>query len=744
MSKIGVRLPLVPVCLLAVTTTCPAQEKTNASQQQLEEIVVTATKREEFVREIPASIAAFQGGQLEEQAVTSQEELFRLVPGVNLQPAPIDTTRIIVRGIAPAPKGALNQTTQVMVGDVPFVDNYAPRSLPDPLPFDLRAVEVLKGPQGTIFGSGSLNGTVRYIYEPPQYGAFGARYLVDYTSIDKGDSDFTVAGMLNMPVGENFAVRVVGNTGTQPGYNDNLTLGKKDVNSRDQDAARILLGWRPNEQWEVNLNYSWEDSFRHGSSVSNNRDGRYENTNQRIEGFFKYRYSIGELNIRRHFEGFDLVSVTGLLSTDSSKEEDTTGSIVGDMDPALTGGYRQAARDPAVSTEALTQELRLVSSNDASPWRWVVGVNYSDQEARGSSVLENFSDTGISPLPPFFPLSFTDPFISLSWDMDIKELAAFGDVSRQFFDDRLEVSLGGRYYKLETGGVASNQGTLIQFTSGSPLVVNQGTLKEEDFNPKVSLTWRPTDSVMAYTTVSRGFRLGGVQSGWAGAAATESLPPFVKSDWLWNYEVGLRTEWLDNSLQTDVAAYHIDWKNAQYTHSDPGRGAFFTDNVGEVKGDGVEVAIRYLPVRGLSINLSSAWTDITTAVDFPVPGGTVPTGTQWPGSFKWQHAASVNYSTDVGSATLNGGVTYTFLDGGVSSLVNQLSNDIGYESVDLQLGMKLLDSAWMPEVSLVVQNLFNDTGLFGNLTDPSLTGAPYTYVTYIQPRTYVLRLSRSF
>lgn len=756
MSKLSIYSPVLPVFLLGAAVPCLAQENSDAQNSGIPEIIVTATKREQSLREIPASIAALTGNQLEKQAITSQEALVRLVPGVVLQVQPADTNRIIVRGVSPAPKGAPNQTTQVMFGDVPFVDNYAPRFVPDPLPFDIRTVEILKGPQGTLFGSGSLNGTVRYIYNQPEYGVFSAQYMGEYTAIHEGDGDFLVAGTVNVPLGENVALRATGYTGRNPGYNDNTTPGheEKDINWRDRDAIRVSLGLSPSDAWDVRLSYSYEKSLRNGSSVSNNLNGDYTNSNLQLNGFYKYDYSVGELNIRRGFDAFDLIAVTGLVRSHSSKDEDLTASILGDTPPSATGGFINVGKDRGIRTNVLTQEVRLVSNDTKSPWKWVVGANYSREKARGIATLENFSDTGVLPAvipPPFnFYFLFNEPFIRLNWDIKIEELAAFADISRQFFDNKLEVSVGGRYYRFKTKGTSLNQGNLIELTNFAPpgsglQILNQADRVEDGFNPKASITWRPVRSIMAYAAVSRGFRLGGVQSGWSGFGATEPPPQYVESDWLWNYEAGLRTSWWDNRLHLDVSAYHLDWKNAQFTHSDPTRGAFFTDNIGAVKGDGIEGAIQIEPVRGLSLGASTAYSDIKTAVDFTSVGITVPRGTQWPGSFKWQHAVSVNYSTEVNGLGFDGGASYTSLSGGVAdSLFKTGSNHIGYKILDAHLGVRFLRSKWLPDVSLSVRNLFNNHGLAANLTDGSLAGVPYNFVTYVQPRTFVLRLTKSY
>lgn len=757
---------MVPVLLLGATATCLGQENPDPSPPativtQLQPIIVTATKRRAPLREIPETIDYLPGSQIQSQAITSQRQLVRLTPGVTWANAADDTSRIIIRGVAPGSKGELNNTTKVMFGDIPFENSYAPRFTPDPLPFDLKDVEVMQGPQGTLFGSGSLNGTVRYVFQPAEYKVFRAKYMLRSTSIDYGGTGFTEAGGVNIPIGGKLAIRVVGNHVVDPGYNDDLTpvpptytstLNLKNYNWRHKDGARVLIGWRPNARWEVNLHFIWEKSDANGSSVVNNLNGVFQNTNQRFVGFYKYHYSIGGLKITRHFADFNVVSVTSLQSSHESHAQDLTASIVGDANPATTGGYVNVAQDPGVNTRAVTQEIRFVSTDTGSPWQWVAGVNYAHQTAKGSSDEVNFSDTGIPPaaLGPFAPyVSFREKFISAVWNVKITELAAFAHVTRAFFGNELKFSLGGRFYHYRSAGQESNSGTLIELTNfqlpGSGLVItNSGTLNQNGFNPMASVTWQPSDSVMAFATISRGFRLGGIQSGWSGFGATQAPPKFVKSDYLWNYEAGLRTTWLHNTLHADITGFHYNWKNAQYTESIPSKGAFYTTNVGAVTGNGFQAALRYLlPIHGLSVNASGAYTDVKTAVGFPTALGTVPSGTQWPGSFTWQTATSLNYSTAIDRVGLDGALIYTTLSGGASPFGNR-PQGLGYREWNAQLGVNLFDSDWFPKVTLIVRNLTNDKGIVDNLNDGSLTGAPYTYVTYVQPRTFVVQLTKSF
>lgn len=766
MRKAPIRFVLVPVFLCVTTVTCFAKTALNQQSKlrhavELHTIEVTATKIKEPLREVPETINYLPGRQLEAQAITSQKELVRLSPGVTWGNAADDTSRIIIRGVSPGTKGELNNTTQVLFGDVPFQNEYAPRFEPDPMPFDLKSVEVLQGPQGTIFGSGSLNGTVRYVFQPPKYDAFRAKYLFRATSVDYGGTGFTEAGMVNIPMGKKFAMRVVGSHVVDPGYNDNQTpippsytstLNLKDYNWQHRNGARVLLGWRPNSKWNINLNFIWQSSDSNGSSVDNNLNGVFENTNQRFIGYYKYHYSIGELKIKRRLPGFNVISVTSIQSSHETKASDLTASIVGDASPMSTGGYVEVAKDPGVDTRAVTQEIRFVSNDMSSPWRWVAGANYAHEKSTGSSVELNFSDTGVPPatLGPFAPyISFSEPFISAAWNVKITELAAFAHVSRRFFGNQLKVSLGGRFYHYKSSGMESNSGTLIELTNFQPpgsglRITNAGTLNQNGFSPMASVTWQPTKTIIAYATISKGFRLGGVQSGWSGFAATQPAPKFVKSDHLWNYEVGLRTTWLNNTLHADITGFHYNWSNAQYTESIPSKGAFYTTNVGAVTGNGFQAKIRYLlPVRGLSINSSAAYTNVKTAIGFPTALGTVPSGTQWPGSFRWQTASNVNYSRAFNGFSIDGAVTYMTLNGGAPPFGDP-KQGLGYRQWDAHLGVQFLDESWLPNITLIVRNLTNDKGLVDNLNDPSLTGAPYTYVTYVQPRTFVVQLTKSF
>lgn len=734
-------------------------------------IVVTANKREQLLRDVPASIAAFDSDQLEKQAITSTDELVRLVPGVVLQSAQADTNRIIFRGISPASKGAPNQTSQVMFGDVPFIMNYAPRFLPDPLPFDISSVEVLKGPQGTLFGSGSLNGSVRYIYNDPEIGRLGGAYMGRLTAIEDGDADFLVAGMVNVPLGDIAAVRVSGYTGRDPGYIDNITPGfeEKDINWRDRDAIRGAVTVRPSDRFDATLSYLYEESYRNGTPVSDNFNGEYTNSNLQLTGFDRYDYSVGELEMAYHFDNFDLVSITGLIDTSAAKVQDLTPSIIGNTTPAASGGYINAAIDRGVKTDVFFQEIRLVSTDSSSPFSWVVGVNYSREKSEGVSTLENFSATNTIPpqIPPPFGLgyvSLTDDFVRLQWDIEIEEISAFADVTYKLFDDKLELSVGGRYYRYDTVGVTTNQGGLIELTNGqlpndfNPgprfVVTNSADQSEDGFNPKASITFRPNDSIMAYVSASRGFRLGGIQSGWSGAPLIPGIPApqppqYVESDYLWNYEAGIRTSMVDDRLLFDVSAYHLEWKNAQFTVSDPVAGAFFTDNIAQVEGDGVEVSVVMIPTPGLTFSASTAYSDIRTASDITtITLGTAPAGTQWPGSFEWQTAVSLDYDGNIGDLGFKAGTSYTSLSGGASDdlfkVAAGVNNDISYQIVNAYLGIQLDDVPSSPQLMLTVRNLFNDKSFAANLTDASIAGIPYDYVTYVQPRSFVLTLSGSF
>jgi len=710
---------------------------------QLEEVVVTATKREQTVREIPASIVALSGDRLEQQGAQSVEDFARLVPGVNLTTPGDSAMRITIRGIAA--EAGTNPTAGLLFGDVSFSDAYLPRVTLDPNPFDLASVEVLKGPQGTLFGAGALNGAIRYVPMAPEYGQWQAKYFADYTSLQDGGNGATLGAALNVPLGEKVALRVVGLDRTAPGWVDNLITGRKDVNSVHQGAGRAGLSYEPTDRLEVRLTYAWQKTDLDDLPVTDNRNGDLTVSNKPRASPSKRAYDLTSLSLRDELDWAAFVSETAYVRKRSANFVDASSRV--ELPPPFPQEPLEAQLTQTHSA-TWSQELRLVSvDSPQSAWRWVAGVFGSHQHITqatqvplGDPTLDpTITATLLGPIGSAW-FAFGQPhLVDASQDVTIKELAAFGDVTRKF-GSAWELSVGGRLYKTTSGGSSTQQGLLLLLGGfNPPQHTLTGEVRENGFSPKASLLWHATDHVIGYGAISRGFRIGGIQPYFSTPGAPTAAPETFKSDTIWNYELGARTDWLERTLRFDLTGFYEKWKDPQTLVFSPGQLLPYLDNVGGVTSKGAESTLQYLfPLQGLSLTASATYTHTATTEALIANGQAIPAGSVWPLSPKWQTATQLSYQREVGEWNLGASVTHSFIGKAIYGL-SQPDRVFGYQQWDVQVSVASIEARWLPELTFTVNNLGDVRGISNAFHDVT-----YNDVTYIQPRSYSLRLSGKF
>lgn len=737
-------LPTIPVQVSEKAEPLPAPQK-DAQATQLENIVVTSTKRAKSVREIPASIDALRGEDLERQGVQNVEDIARLVPGVNVTQPGDNAQRITIRGIAGQP--STNATTGVLFGDISFTDAYLPRVNLDPNPFDLRSVEVLKGPQGTLFGAGALNGAIRYVPQPPVLGQWETKYFVQYTKLSEGGLDPIFGAALNMPIGrdDHTALRLVGIHRKSPGWIDNLQTGVKDANVVDQNGVRAILGWAPGDGWSSQFTYAWQDTSSPDTTVADNANGNLVAANRPRGSPSHNVYHFGDLRLSYDFSWARFISETGYIHKSAENFFDATSRA-----PEVSGVSQPIIAQVDWSySNTLSQEFRLQSLDDPNAnWQWATGIFGWHQHLLYHLDLP-VETAGI----PLFPgvdllgLTTADGKLSaatLQTNATVREYAYFFDVTRRLWSD-WELSFGGRLYRTTSGGRADQEAALLVAVNQQPDKTIVGTLHEQGFNPKASLLWRATHDILTYVAASKGFRVGGVQPGYNPFG--NPPPDFFKSDTLWNYEAGLRTQWLHNTLHFDVTGYFVQWKNPQTFQLAPSGVGTYLDNVGGAKGRGVEAAFQYRAPFGLLLNLAGAWNDTVTTKPFisaesnATQTVTVPPGTQWPFAPHWQTNTSIVQLLPIGNWIGSLGVSHLYL----SRARNNLSNSqnfyvFGFQQWDAQIGLSNPAIRWLPELSLVGNNLTDVRGITNYWTNNSYV----TDVTYIRPRAVTLRLSGHF
>lgn len=703
---------------------------------QLEEIVVTATKREQSVREIPVSISALTGKALEDLGSHKLKDFIQLVPGMNTQDEIAGVPRkLSVRGVGP--DTSTNQTVGVVFGDMPLTDPYGSYTIVDPDPWDLATVEVLKGPQGSLFGATSLGGLIRYVPNAPKLGSWEGRLSGDWVSISHGEAAPSYSGMLNVPLGESFALRVSGSLQNQPGVLDIDTPGRVEDNVDDVDnfAGRAIALWQPLD--ELTLNLSYMRSQREGDELgyTTNDQGQPRNESP-APSPYKNGFNATALDVRYDFDWAQLVSVSGYQQKFNHNDADTSYLVR----PAAMLGIRSVHAKRSVETEGFMQELRLVSNGDG-PWTWLGGVYFSDYEANIKSNLYVDLSLGIPALEALLPLlqSLGLPLIDAEGlratdtgfrPLLAEEKAVFGEVSRSFGSD-WTLTLGGRYYQTAVEGTP--------YANGEPS--DSQTQESQGFSPKIALTWRPSDELMIYGNISRGFQFGGFN-----LSNVAPVPLTYESSTLWNYEIGLRSDWLERTLRFDITAFYLDWTKPQVNQAnrvspiDP-----YIANVGSARSVGVESTLHYLtPLDGLSLEVSGSWIEAVTTEDFDSTQGMVPKGTEMPSSPKLQATATIGYQHAFGSWQTQASLIGTH-QGKAWNNINHSAEVGGYELLHFNFGVSRPDLSFMPSLSVGVNNIFDtyalSAALGGSDLEAALVGRPLVYTT---PRTLRLNLSFGF
>jgi iron complex outermembrane receptor protein len=740
-TSASAELPTIPVSPDAPTE--PAPERAS-SPQQIEEVIVSATKRDQALREIPASITALKGDNLERSGARGVEDIARLVPGVTFSDDTINASKVTIRGISTTTLG--NPTTGTLFGDVSFTDAYLPRVTLDPNPFDMQTVEVLKGPQGTLFGSAALNGAVRYVPQPPKFGEYETRWFAQYSLVDHGDGAPTYGAAINLPFGDDLAVRGMAFKRESPGWIDNERTGEHNVNSLSQQGARGIIGWRPDDVLDVRFSYVWQQTNVDDSPVSDGDDGSLSRSSTTHPSTSDSQYKLADLVLRYSLDEIDVVSDSAWVGKSAHKQSDVSSDLTGGATPYVL-------LDDISDTQTYSQELRLVSTDSASPWRWVTGVFGSRQDLHFVPAYSTPLVPGLDVASQLAALGLTGNgavvtdqglnILRVQTDAKVEDLALFGDVTRRVSDDAVELSVGGRLYRTQSNGRVVQDGALV-LTEGQVQAVNQGKITDEGFNPKASALWHVNNDVNVYAAISKGFRTGGLQPGFTTPLSAKQAPDRFKSDTLWNYELGTRTQWLDRTLQFDATAFYIDWKDPQTLLADSVLHLPYLDNVGRVTSVGVETATRWLPtfLPGLSINASGAWIHTETAEAFEgQTGATIPKGTPFPYTARWQTATTVAYTHAFGNWKAGTSVTHTFISKAYADLEKTLPL-FDYQQWDLQWNLVNPSIVWLPEASVTLSNLTDERGV-ANASEGGLL-IRVQKSTYIQPRALLLRLSGSF
>ncbi|KDA01146.1 TonB-dependent receptor [Hyphomonas oceanitis SCH89] len=601
----------------------PGDEATNDStvdESRQDTIIVTSTRRAESLQDVPLAVTAFQQEAMSEKGIVSYDGLARETPGIVLNQPTANFNTITTRGIATNGYGAnLQAATAIYINELPISSN-GNSTILDPTLFDVERVEVLRGPQGTLFGANSLSGAVRILTKQPNPNKFEAAALVDLGVTDGDAVRQRYNGMVNMPLVEDqLALRVVGFYRDEDGWVDNIGTGIEGANSLKAVGGRAHLLWEPTSNFDVGLLIIREDNEPADSALTNPDRGDFIRKTDRPDLF---QSDMTSYNLTANWD-MDFATLT--TSSNYSKID---GKFIVDLAGTFGGGI-PFALDAVGHDENFVQEVRL-SSADGGNWDWIVGGFYFnkrrdiDYDYRSS---QEFLDTrGLTGLPDEYYYRFKGYF-------DAIESAAFGELTYHF-SDKLWATGGLRYTETSVqshtlgGGYNSNYLTaaLLGLTNTAltitPVTAADGLEVEADnVSYKGSLSYKPMDNLTTYASISTGFRspVANARAGLASGVDPNDIiiPNGADSDKLTSYEIGMKGAFFDRKLTANLAAYYINWEDIQVQANRLSDQAQFATNIGKAVSQGIEFEIGYYPGNGFSVfaNGSLSDTEITDLTD---------------------------------------------------------------------------------------------------------------------------------
>jgi iron complex outermembrane receptor protein len=706
----------------------------NGDSTMLETVIVTAEKREESLQNVPMSVTALSGGELDRLQDRSFADYAALVPGLSLQTAQPGSTRLTLRG---QNAGGDGSTVAVYIDESPFGSSNALANgafnTGDLDTWDMQRIEVLRGPQGTLYGANSEGGLLKFVTNAPVLGSLSGAAEVTGESVDHGGKGGDVHAMVNLPLGDMMAFRISGFAQDVPGYISDPSSGERNVNDGHEEGGRASFLVAPTDALSIRLTaLSQQAKYSGTNSVDINPvtlQPLYGNLTQErfLQEPSSFKYENYSATITWNPGPLSVLSNTSYGIVDADTDTDATpvygplaGALFG-LTPAASG----ALLDDNVSTKKFTQEIRLTSPSTNS-LEWQVGGYYT----RETSVLNEILNA--AELPAGTQLGLVEqPLI----DSVYKETAGFGDLTYHF-NSQFDIQVGGRY--------SHNEQTFEQTTTFNPLISPTpqyvpGSSSGNVFTYSASPSWHVDANTMVYVRVATGYRPGGPNDVPPPPLAPASVPRQYAADKTTNVELGIRSTQLDGMVSIDVAAYHVNWKDIQLLEDVEGFG--INANGGTARTQGLEWTFGYVPVRGLKFQ----WIGAFTEANLTSPAATLNalSGAPLPWAPKWTTALDGEYDWTV--------------FGGVKGFVGATWSYVGSRSSDFSsiaaAPPVVLPSYNTTAVRLGLENDRYRVMLYGkNLSDANgityytsaAGGSPYSTITVIQPRTFGLALSAKF
>lgn len=717
-----------------------ADSSVSSGGEVLQEVVVTAQKRSERLQDVPLSVTAIEADTLLQQNNLGAANYLPQVPGVALDQVGSGADQITIRGIATG--YGTNPTVGITIDQVPFGTSlYATLGcciLPELDPLVLDRIEVLRGPQGTLYGANAMGGLINFVTSTPNSSASAGRAEVDASTVAHGNDGYGVRAAYSMPLlTDQLAVQVSAFDRQDPGYINDPLQGRSDVNEAHVSGGRIALDGNLTDVLTIKLSALYQRTANGGSNMvdigfsGTPIYGPYEH--ERMPGFdtLDEQLQFYTLNLTANLGPVSVTSLTGfqrLFFSDPTDETPTYGPILPLLYPTA-GPDLGLALFNVIHTARWTQEFR-VASSEQTRLQYIAGLFYSGED---NHLYQQLSPTTFT--SGALNTSLPQALVNYS-RQNYDQYAAFANLTFKV-TERFDIGAGGRY--------SHNEQTLSQNQSGEligPTLLTSSVSETED-PATYSFTGRyhfdPDE--MLYASIASGYRAGG---------ANFTYPPGHESfspDSTINYELGLKSEWLERRLIVNPAVYYIDWNKIQVLEVSPTGLAYYT-NGGTASSEGMELSLELLPVNGLHISGNVAYDDAKLTEDAPAAAFYGLTGDRLPFAAKWTANIASDYVRPItGAVSLLAGfsVNYTgarVIDFSPVATLPRLPLP-AFTTVDLRFGANIERL----RATLFVHNAGDTRGFMGGIdATAGVTDSPTGpfEAALIPPRTIGLSLSSAF
>jgi iron complex outermembrane receptor protein len=690
-----------------------------AENQPIEEVIVTAQKRAEALIDVPQSVSVVDGGLLERAQAANFQDYLKLVPGLQLSQTTPGNGRLVMRGIN---TGGVASTVAVYVDETPFGSSSGLVNgailAGDFDTFDMQRIEVLRGPQGTLYGASSLGGVLKFAPNLPQTESVEARVRMSAENVADGEMGYSGTGVVNVPLGDSFAVRATGYYRDNGGFIDSIgTAGsdvQDDINESKSYGGRIAALLSPSDSFSARVSAVIQKiSNQAGGDVESSAtdlDTLYGRLSQSqfVPEFSDFDYRVYNATLDFDLGFATLTSATSYNELESPFRSDLTSQFSAALAPLL--GPNELLQNQVTKYDKVTQELRLASpSNDK--FEWLVGGYYTKEKGDIIQHIDAVAPGTLNVLP-------TPLLADATLHSEYEETAAFlsGTIH---FTEQLDGAL-----------------------AGGPRAFPEATSSESVFTYSVAPKWKFDDHTSIYVRVASGFRPGGPNV--LPPNAPPEVPRLYDSDELTSYEIGLKVESADRAYSLDFAAFHIAWQDIQLFARVNNFGV--NVNGGDARSDGFEVTANAFFGNGWTVSLNGAVTDAELEDDTPALSGGRK-GDALPFTPEWSASLNTNYEWAVGSqamAYVGGSVRYlsdqtASYDAAFRAANGRQREVESYEVLDLQAGVDF----GRYTIELYGKNI---TDSDGKTSSGAIGGVPLGAIPtgVIRPRTFGLTVGFNF